>query len=132
MLSTNRGSALEMWSVPEWSQNYIKCRNVSIHYFEIKSLASLQQRWKIRNVLRLHYLLMYGTISVNNENIKQLRKCALWFFFLLLTKIYCKKWHKDEFENYQHVGNFSDKISLLHYHHHIKSGLKMLFRGESF
>ena len=46
----------------------------------MKSFTLLQQRWKIRNVLRLHYLLKYPIISLHNENIKHWRKCALWFF----------------------------------------------------
>ena len=40
-----------------------------------------------------------------------------------------KKWHKDEFEAYQHTCNFLDKICPLHYHCHIKSGLKCFFLG---
>ena len=38
---------------------------------------------KIRNLLKLHYLLKYAIISVNSENIKQWRKCALWFFLFV-------------------------------------------------
>ena len=102
---------------------------MSIHSFEIKSLGLLQQRWKTRNVLRLHYLLKYAIISVNNENIKQWRKCAVWFF-LFLSTISHKKWHKDEFETYQHTCNFSDKICPLLYHRHIKRGLKCFLGGE--
>ena len=48
----------------------------------MKSLALLQQRLKLKNVLRLHYLLKYAIISVNNENIKQWRKCLLGFFLM--------------------------------------------------
>ena len=55
---------------------------MSIHFFEMKSLALLQQRLKLKNVLRLHYLLKYAIISVNNENIKQWRKCLLGFFLM--------------------------------------------------
>ena len=40
-----------------------------------------------------------------------------------------KKWYKGEFEVDQHICNFSDKICPLHYHHHIKSGLKCFFGG---
>ena len=56
----------------------------------MKSLALLQQRWKIRNVSRLHYFLKYVIISVDNENVKQWRKCALWFFFFKLGDDYFK------------------------------------------
>ena len=43
---------------------------------------------------------------------------------LILSTISHKKWHKDEFEAYQHTCHFSDKTCPLHYHRHIKSGLK--------
>ena len=48
---------------------------------------------------------------------------------LILSTISHKKWHKDEFEAYQYTCNFSDKISPLHYHRHIKSGLKCFLGG---
>ena len=48
----------------------------------------------------------------------------------ILSTISRKKWHKDEFEAYQHTCNFSDKIFHLHHHRHIKSGLKCFLGGS--
>ena len=62
-------------------------------------------------------------ISSNGENV-------LSDFFLFLSTISHKKWHKDEFETYQHTCNFSDKIWPLLYHRHIKRGLKCFLGGE--
>ena len=48
----------------------------------------------------------------------------------ILSTISHKKWHKDEFEAYQHTCNFSDKIFPAHYHRYIKSGLKCFLVGS--
>ena len=48
---------------------------------------------------------------------------------MFISTISHKKCHKDEFETYQHTCNFSDKIFPLHYHRHIKSGLKCFSGG---
>ena len=61
------------------------------------------------------------------------KMCSLIFFLFLSTishTISHKKWHKDEFETYQHNCNFSGKISPLLYHRHIKRGLKCFLGGE--
>ena len=48
----------------------------------------------------------------------------------ILSMISHKKWCKDKFEAYQHTCNFPDKICPLHYHRHIKNGLKCSVRGR--
>ena len=56
--------------------------------------------------------------------------CTLWNSpHPILSTISHKKWYKDEFEAYQHTCNFSNKICPLHFHRHIKSGLKCFLGG---
>ena len=57
------------------------------------------------------------------------KMCSL--IFLFLSAISHKKCRKGEFETYQHICNFSDKICPLHHHCHIKSGLKCFLGSKS-
>ena len=96
----------------------------------MKSLALLQQRWKIRNLFEAALFAKVRYNFCKQWKYQAMEKMCSLIFFLFLSTISHKKWHKDEFETHQHTCNFSGKICPLLYHRHIKRGLKCFLGGE--
>ena len=69
-------------------------------------------------------MVKYVITSVNNENIKQLRKCSLCFFFFFFFTFkynFSQEMTKRWIWNLPANCDFLDQSCPLHYHHHSKS-----------